>query len=277
VAASGTQSGTDALEALFRAQGSTTRHPNPRKRKRGRGAAIVAWIIGVLIVLLVAAFIIVDSGLRSTAETIAASAVKQALPDGVISGPVSVHIGGPSVIFQYIAGSFDDVEVDVHTLTVAGISAPARITAHGVPTSLGGKVNTLTVALDLNAAALTPVMAGHGTVTALGDGTLTVTKDAVVTGVPVTAQTVEKPAVASGALTLTTTDVQITTAPDGADTAALAQAVRGTAPATVCVADKLPAALPLTGIAVKSGTATLTLTGTNVAISGALFTGEGTC
>jgi len=267
-------SGTAALEALFAQSGGSR---PPQRRKRGRRWAIAAWIIGVLIVLLAAGYIILDSSLRSTAETVAATAVKQALPGGAVSGALTVHMGGPSVIAQYASGSFDDVQVDVHTLTVAGISAPAHITAHGVPTSLDGKITRLDIALDLDAQEFTALLAGQGTVSALGDGTFAIDKDAVIDGTPASVHVVERPSVQAEAVTLTVSGAQITTAPDGADVAALAASVRAAAPAVVCVADKLPRMLPLNRIDVTPHAATVTISGTDVALSRQIITEKGTC
>ncbi|MEO8907632.1 MAG: LmeA family phospholipid-binding protein, partial [Microbacteriaceae bacterium] len=165
-------SDTDALSALFE-------EPNaPRERRRpGRGFAIAAWIVGVLVVLLVAAYLVADNWLRSTAERVAESAVAQALPEGTVTGTLRVKIDGPSVILQYLSGSFDQVEVDAPGLTLAGVTAPAHIVATGVPTSIRGTVQSVSIDLALDAKSLTALLGGTGTVTALGPGTITVTEN----------------------------------------------------------------------------------------------------
>lgn len=272
-------SDADAFEALF-AEPDGGREP---KRYRGRrGLAITAWILGVLIILVGAGFFILDNALRGTAQNLAASAVQKALPDGVVSGAISVKIGGASVIMQYLSGSFDDVEVDAHSLTLGGITAPAHIVARGVPTTLSQPVKHVSIDLQLDEKALTALLAGRGTVTGFGDGTISVEKSAAANGTAITVRALEKPTVASSeagasSLVFTTTDASVPEAPAGVDVSAVVAAAKAQQPVSLCVADKLPAALPLKSVTVTSKATTLSLVGKNIVVSRQIFAKNGTC
>src|SRR5665213_2507164 len=73
--------------------------PSPLLTPRLR---LLLWIV-VPIVSLVALFFIADGIVRAYAEGRVASEIEKSLPENV-SGDVSVHIGGLSVIQQYLSG-----------------------------------------------------------------------------------------------------------------------------------------------------------------------------
>src|SRR4051812_7049116 len=89
----------------------------PRAEKRGLRTLL--WIL-IPIVALVVVFFVADAVVRSYAEGRVASEIEKNLPD-TVDGDVSVHIGGVSVIQQYLSGSFDRVELDAAKLTVQNV------------------------------------------------------------------------------------------------------------------------------------------------------------
>lgn len=266
-------SGTDALEALF--AGSGGGRPT---RRRGRGAIIAAWIVGGLIVLLGIAAVVADGLLRGAAESVAAQALEQKLPEGS-SGHVTVSIGGFSFLTQYLAGSFDDVQIDSSSLTLDGVPASLHLHARGVPTTLTEAVGSIsgTVAFTpVAVATLLPVPGATGVPT-LGNGTIASTVNQQLAGGAVAYSVTAKPTFGNGSVTLTPTAVTVTSAPPGTNSDEIVNDVLAHPPTTICVASRLPSALSPTGFSVDPNAARIAVAGKNVRLTSSLFGTKGSC
>lgn len=270
-----TGDGTASIEGFFETPGGGD---PARGRKRGRGWIIAAWIVGGLIVLLGIAAVLIDNGLRSTAESVAASQIEQQLPANV-TGKVDVHVGGGSVILQYLSGSFDHIELDAPTLSVDGVRAPAHVVASGVSTDLSTPVRSVTATVKLSQDglnALLKVPQATSGVT-LGEGTLSFDGVQNLLGIPVKYHATAKPKAAGTTINLTPTAAKITAGPAGLDLSGLVERLLGSKPLPVCVAQYLPKGVDVTKIEVNPTVATITLHAADLSLSSTTFTTKGSC
>ena len=91
------------------------------------------WItLGVVLVLLVVAFIAVDAFARGVARDEIGSRLVSGL--GLPAGtPVEVEVGGGPVLFQLAAGQLDSVDVAIEDATFGRLTGDLDIHAEGVP------------------------------------------------------------------------------------------------------------------------------------------------
>jgi hypothetical protein len=265
--------GTASIEGFFEAPDG-----GRPARKRGRGWIIAAWIVGGLIILLGIAAVLVDNGLRSAAESVAADQIEQRLPDNV-TGAVDVHIGGGSVILQYLSGSFDHVELDAPTLAVNGIPAPAHVVASGVSTDLSTPVRDVTATVKMSQDALNALLkvpqATSGVT--LGDGTLSFDGAQSLLGFTVKYHATAKPKAAGTTIELTPTAAKVTAGPAGLDLSDFVTKLLGAKPLPVCVAQYLPKGVDVTKIDVNPKAATVTFHAADLALTSQTFSTKGSC
>jgi hypothetical protein len=265
---------TENLFAGFEPDGSTPK----RKRRRGRGWIIAAWIVGVFLVLAVIAFFVTDGLIRSSAEAIAASEIEQRLPADV-NGTVHVKIEGGPVLIQYLSGSFDHIELDAPSLDANGVPVAVHVDARGVPTDLSKPVKRITgtVTLDEDAVNKALKVPNASSGVSLGQGVVTYDGSQSVLGVPITYTVTAKPSVSGPNILLTPTDVHVTSGPLNLDLTGVINGLLGKNPVPVCVADQLPSALHLTSVSVTPSNVTLALKANDVALNSATFDSKGTC
>lgn len=282
-----------SIEALF-AQSPSTQTPStqtpgtqapgtqtpgaPKPRRRGRGGIVAAWIVGGLVVLLGVAFVLVDNALRAGAESVVQVAIAQQLP-GNVTGKIDVHIGGPSVILQYLAGSFERVELDAAKLTVDGVPVSVRVVAGGVPTDLAKPVRDVTAVVTLDQAALNAILKVPGAASGLtlGDGTLGYDGSQSLLGVNVSYHVTAKPKAAGAQVLLTPTHATVTAGPVGLDLTTVVNAIVGQKPLAICVAQNLPPGVDVTKITVAPKAATVTFNAKNLKLSKETLTAKGSC
>src|SRR6185437_5052962 len=88
--------------------------PAPARRRRPRWQRLLL-TVGIPVVAVVVLLVVVDSVARAYAEQRVSAEIEKNRPAGV-SGQVSTHIGGFSVLQQYLSGSFERVELDAPRL-----------------------------------------------------------------------------------------------------------------------------------------------------------------
>lgn len=257
----------------------TVGRPRPgRGRRRARG--IIA--IGALVVLVVAA-VLLDSVARGYAANLIQTKVRSslALP---ASTPVSVTVGGFSVLAQLATGSLERVDVTVDALPVGDLTGNATLTATGIPIDQSKPIDGVRLAFTIDQAQVRKLLAGYGSVPisslSLGAGVVKVGTSFSVLGVSLPISMSLAPSADKGQLVLTPTDVTVggkvlTPADIRSSFGSVAASVL--APQKICVAKYLPKALRLDAVAVAGTGVQLSVTGSSLLLNDTLLTTKGTC
>lgn len=237
----------------------------------------LAIVVGVLVVLVA----VVELAGRPLAQDYVRGRIVDAFPG---TDP-TVTIGGGSLILQALGGHLDDVEVTVPGVSAADASVDLTISATGVPISGSGAADRVTVRASLDAASVQSLVRR---LDALSSATVTLDTDEVSIASSARVLLVDvpygfsvTPSVDADGLLLTPTSASV----GGAtiDLSALASSPIGAAlgaivrPQTICVAQYLPAALPLTAASVAPGRLTISASGAHVPLDAASLSRLGTC
>ena len=253
-------------------------HAPARKKRRWVGPVV---ILSILVILIVAALFVAEKLARDAAAAVITKPIQEALGT---DQDVDVDFGGGFLIFQALGGSVDHVTVTASDIAFAGASGDIELTASGVPLNIEGTVASLgaTVSIDESSMqALVPALSGSGgTVTFENDQlVLSTATDFLGSTVPVVIGLV--PSAANGALsfepvsmTVNGEDVSIDDVRAGAYGPGAAAMLT---PATVCVAELLPASLTLDGATIHGDSLALSFAGSQVSLSGGGFSTKGSC
>lgn len=245
--------------------------------RRGIGALVVA---SLLVLGLVGAYFIVDSVLRSYAQNRVRQEITGNLPEGV-TGDVTVSIGGFSVIAQYLAGSFDRVDLKAPALTAGGAQASVHLVATDVPVDTAKTVGDVRGAIEIGQDSLDTLLSnaalpGDPTVT-LGDGSVSYTGTITVGRVPIGYSATATPEVAGDTVLLTPTKATVTTGFGSLDLGGLVERILGEEPLPICVAQYLPAGVDLTAVNVTPQRARITLHAPSLRLTEEALTTLGSC
>ena len=257
--------------------------PAPKRRRRWIG-----WLIAivVLVVLLIVGF--------SVAEAYAKDYAKGYVRDRIIevlrldpTSQVDVDLGTGSIIVQALAGSIDNVTVDVAKLSFGDITGSAVITATGVPLDGTKPVNTLgivaTVSED-NVRRIAGFLSGSQLRSIeLAEGVITIGTDFTVLGFFVIPVSVDlTPSASDGGISFDPTTVILAGEKISVDdlrnnpqVAALAGDLLKSQ--TFCVASSLPKALTITDVTVVGSALVIGLNGDGAALSGPDLSELGSC
>jgi hypothetical protein len=230
----------------------------PKRRRHPVRAALITLL--VLLVLLVAGLVVGDGVFRSYAQGQIDRSVQGSLPSGV-SGTVTSRIGGFSALQQWLHGSFDDVTITSNDLRIDGAPASARIRAHGLPVS-GGTVRDASGTLTVSQSALTrlaPLASVDAGPPRLGPDTVSTSLKRQVLGVPITVDVTLEPSVRGEYVRLSPTKAQLRSGPVSVPGTALIRTLLPNG-ISVCSAKYLPLGVRLTGVDVRTGSATLAFT-----------------
>ncbi|WP_104083954.1 DUF2993 domain-containing protein [Cryobacterium sp. Y11] len=249
-----------------------------RKKRRGLVPLI---ILGSLAVLLVVAFFLVDSGLRSFAEDRAEAEISQRMPSSV-TGDVTVTVGGTSVIAQFIAGNFEQVELTAPKLTVDGVPASVHVIARDVSTNTAKAIGSLSATLDVDQAALNQLVVASGNAPAdvvmtLGDETVTYTGTVKLFEFNVGYSATATASAAGDTLNFTPTEATVTSGVGDIDATPLVNLILQQAPIGVCVASYLPAGVELSGVDISPERARVTLESSTLMLTVQSLTTLGSC
>lgn len=126
----------------------------PRRRRPLVALSVVILILGMLVVVAV----VVDSAVRTTVEERIGGEIRGALalPS---DAPLDVEIGGTSMLLQLLAGSIDRVKVESESVTLGGLTGPARLVARGVPTDTSRPVDSVALEFGATEESLTAISA----------------------------------------------------------------------------------------------------------------------
>ena len=248
-----------------------------RRPRRWLGPVV---ILGVLVVLVVAAYFVAERLARDAAADLVSAPIKKALGS---TQPVAVDFGAGSFLLQAASGKLDSVSVATDDVPLGPATGDVALQATGVPLDTEKSVSALsaTVSIDeTGVQALVPAALAGGSLSFAGDA-LVVTGSTTMFGQTAPVEVTLQPAVAGGsvtfevvAMTVGGQDVsvdEVRAGRYGTDAATLA-----TAP-SVCVAQYLPAALGLNTAKIANGHLVIEFAGRNVALSGASFSTKGTC
>lgn len=252
--------------------------PVEKNPSRGR-----RWIIGlvvaiVLVVLGIVALVAGDSIARAIAEDVVKNQVEQRLPE-TVEADIDVSIEGDWVIAQLVSGRLENVVMTDDDAVLDGVPVGIRIDATDVPTDVKQPVGHIDATATLDEAALNAFVtlpSGDPTMR-LGDGTLAYENSSAFLGIQFSYLLSVVPQAAGTSLVLTPQSAEVTTDLGTVDVAPLLDRLVGDAPVTVCVADYLPENAQLTGLEVRPEAADLTLSMSNVKLSGALLESRGSC
>ncbi|WP_044438733.1 DUF2993 domain-containing protein [Agreia bicolorata] len=242
----------------------------PRRRKTGIFVALS------VVLVLIAAIVVADVGLRAYAEEKASSEMASSLPD-TVDGKIDVKIGGFSFLQQYLSGSFDQVTLDAPGLSVDGVPVDAHVVATGVPTDLSKPVGAVSARLTLSEDAVNSVIEVPGSAAltldnqAVGyDGSITLLGLSlhylVTAGVSVTADSV----------VLTPETAKLTAGSAVVDASGALNAVLDRS-IPLCVANYLPQGVELKSLSIVPGSATVTLGASDFTVDEASLRTVGTC
>jgi LmeA-like phospholipid-binding len=249
----------------------------PPARHRRRGLWLALWIALSLVVLVVLYFV-ADGLARAYAENRVKAEIEQNLPD-FVSGDVSVHIGGTSVIAQYLSGSFEQVTLDAPKLTVQGIPLSASVVAKGVPVDVTKPVSDLAGTITISQSSINSLLRLPGATgdLALGEGTLQYDGTTTVLGLPIGYKVTVEPTANGESILLMPTKAEVTAGGGNLDLSRLLGTVVGSKPLSVCVAQYLPEGVQVDDVTVHPGEATIHLTAHDLVLSQSTLSTKGTC
>jgi hypothetical protein len=254
----------------------------PRKRHRGRNALIA---ILVIVALLVAAFFVADYFAKKYATDYVRTQIASSL--GLPStAPVTVDLGSGSILLQAATGAIDNVNVRVDPIVLDGLSGSATLTATGVPLNQTTPVKTLDVKVSVPTSTITtaisrvPSLESLKPVVTMSGSHVAVTGSVSVFGFPQAIGATLSPTVTKGVPGFIIESASF----DGAtvSSAVLNRYLPGLTTllesgTSLCIANDLPKAFTLTGIAVQGQSLVSTFTGDGVELNGAALAQKGTC
>ncbi len=252
----------------------------PRKRR------VWPWVVLAFVVVLVGAVVaLVETVGRGIATAAIQQEVRSAL-DVPAATPIDVDLGGGSLLLQAVSGRVDLVDIRIDGLALGPLTGDLLIAGRGVPLDreqpVGGLQATYRVpeaalgaiADRLSGAAIQEVALEGSEIVASGEVSLLVATMPLGLGLT--------PGAVDGQLAFTPTSIRIGDAHfDAAGLAAdpfwggVAAAITQTR--SVCIADRLPAALVLTEAAVEGDELAIVLDGSGHALGGGAFRSTGEC
>lgn len=252
----------------------------PRRRRR---PALAIALLFLLFGLLTAVAVLVDNGLRAAAEERVGTEIRAALSLPA-DAPLDIEIGGLSMILQLLTGSIEEVTIESSSVTLGGLTGPARLAASGVPVDLSAPAESVELAFGATEQSLTEISANLSglpiTSVAIEGEQIAVSAqfEALFVSLPLAVGL--SPAAVDGQIAFTPTSIRLGEAEFDADDLRSrfgAIAERALQTQNVCVAQYLPAALALESVRLADPRMVLTFTGTDVALDEASLSVLGSC
>ncbi|MER7798002.1 DUF2993 domain-containing protein [Microbacterium sp. NPDC096154] len=227
--------------------------PVPRRRRRWPWVVLVAVILLAVVAAVVAELVARSIVPQRVRETVTA---ELGLPAG---HPMDVGLGGGLLVPQLIAGRLDDLRIasdDVPLPSGEGVTADAEVRLNGVPlrdgatSGAGGaelRFDRDDLEVMLGSAGLPPAL--EGAELALAEPDVVLSHDVPLLGASIPIEISLAPGAADGDLTFEPTGASVGGAALSLDQLA-AMAGTEVGPVPVCLADRLPAGLTLTDVAV---------------------------
>jgi LmeA-like phospholipid-binding len=233
----------------------------------------------------VAAFFVGDYFAKKYATNYVRDRVASSL--GLAStAPVAVDLGPGLILLQAAAGHIDVVHVEVNPIVLDGLKGSATLVAHDVPLSQTAPVKSLEVRVAVPSSTIATAIARVPSLTALKPAVRLSGKHVDVTGTisifgfPQTVGATLTPKVTAGApgfsIDSATFDGATVTA-TALDTYLPGLSTLLQSGASLCIANDLPKAFTLTGIAIHGQSIVSTFTGNGVELNSAALAQKGTC
>jgi hypothetical protein len=232
----------------------------PARRRRRHPVLFTVVLLVALLGLLAVAAVVGEGVFRSNAEAQIARSVEQSLPKGV-TGTVHAKVRGTSALWQWLHGSFDDVDLTTEDLRVQGAPADAHLVAHGLPVDGSGAIRSASGTLTVGQGAidrLAPVAAADAGRPKLGNGTVSTSLQRTVLGLPITVDVTLKPSVRGTSIHLAPTAARLRSGAISVPGTALIQTLLPDG-ITVCTAQYLPPGVRLTSLDTRPGSVRLGL------------------
>jgi len=251
--------------------------PEPAPRRRSRWPRLLLWI-GIPLVVIVVLLVVADFAARAYAEKRVSDEIEKSLPAD-IHGEIVTNIGGFSVLQQYLAGSFQHVELTAPNLVVQGAPLSAKLVATGVPTDFSKPIADATGTLSISEDSLNKLVQIPGATgdISLGDGTIGYDGTIKLLGLPVGYTVTATPKAAGKEVLLTADEASLKTGAGNVDLGRLLQSLTSQGPFPVCAAQYLPDGVLVSDIAVRPGHATVTFTASNFVMDEAFLNSKGSC
>lgn len=248
----------------------------PRRRTSAGGRALI--VVGMLIVIVVGLLVLVETVGRGIAERNVAASIEQGMPEGV-EGEVDVRIHGVSALWQVLSGSMDEIVATAPELDVYGVPVDVTVTANGVPLAQGEPVEHAEVVARVDEAAVDAIAESQGVPGGLelGDGTVAYSDEVEFLGIPIGFTVTAEPEAAGDRVLLTPIGADIQAGGSTIDASGLVDRLVGGEPLPICVADRLPEGVEVTGIDVSPDGATVRLEATGLPLVEDTLATTGTC
>lgn len=270
-----------APDAAVDAEADVAAAPTP-PRPRRRGLIAVLVVVGIVVVLGVAA-VIAETVARGQAHALIADQVRQALRLEA-QHPVDVAIAGPPVLWQAASGRFERITVEVPQLAVGELRGDLTLIAEDTPLDTAQPTDTVQAVFrvaEADVAALAGFFAGAvASDVRLDDREIRFETGFDIFGVPFTLGVGLTPTVEEGQLAFTPSSIVL--GDERLDAAQLQQQFGGIVDPLltsqrVCVAQYLPQALELTAVQVGDEQLVVVFQGADVALGGTEFSTLGVC
>lgn len=249
-------------------------------RRRG----LLFGILAIVLAIVVAGAVVIDGAARSYA----ADQIEHKIRTQLVlepGTPLTVSVGGFSVLAQLATGRLDDVRVSGSDLTLGGLSGSFSVRAQGLPIDTAQPVGRVSADARLDADDVRKVIGAFGTVPldslTIVDGVLRLESELRVFGslrVPLGIDL--KPSASDGNIALTPTGVRL------AGESVSAEGVRQRFPGlgdtlfqrrTFCIAKALPKQLRLTDARVAGEELVLSFAATGLRLNAESLAVKGTC
>ncbi|MGH1548119.1 LmeA family phospholipid-binding protein [Leifsonia poae] len=249
----------------------------PARRRRPRWLKLLLGI-GIPVVVIVVLLVIADFAVRAYAEQRVSDEIEKNLPSD-IQGQVHTHIGGFSIIQQYLSGTFQRVELDAPHVVVKGAPLSAKVVATGVPADFSKPIADATGTLSVSQASLNKLVqipGATGDIT-LNDGTIGYDGSIDLLGLPVGYTVTATPEAAGDQVLLTADKASLKTGAGNVNLDRLLQSLTSQGPFPVCAAQYLPEGVKVSDIQVTPGHATVTLTASDFVLDEKFLNSKGSC
>lgn len=258
--------------------------PDSELTRRPRRRGLLFGILGLVLVVVVVGVVILDGVARSYAADQIEHKIRTELSLGP-EIPLTVAVGGFSVLAQLAGGSLDDVHVSANDVTLGELTGSVTLRARGLPIDTTKAVQRLTADVRLDAEDVKKVIGTFGTVPldslTIADGALHLKSELRVFGalrIPVGVDLT--PSAVHGDIALTPTAVAL--AGKSASAEDVKQQFPGLGDAlfqqrTFCIAGALPKKIVLDSVRVAGSELVLSFAATGLRLDADSLATKGTC
>jgi hypothetical protein len=253
-----------------------------RRPRRHRG--LVFGILVVVLAVIVVGVVVLDSVARSYAADQIEHKIRTELGVGADT-PLTVDVGGFSVLVQLAAGKLDDVRVSGQNVTLGELTGSIAVHATGLPIDTNEAVEHLTANIRLDADDVKKVIGTFGTVPldslTIADGALHLKSELQVLGavrIPVGLDL--KPSASDGDIALSPTRVELAGKAISADQVKQQFPTLGDAlfqKRTFCIAEALPKQLVLRDARVSGDDVVLSFAASQLRLDADSLAAKGSC